>query len=66
MIKVVGQRRNTLEVYLEGIEGFRHLNLFHPESAYRSQKVIYLQGIISRKISKTFYGYNRQTLGIIF
>ena len=28
--------------------------------------MIYLQGVIGHKISKSFYGYNRQTLGTFF
>ena len=28
--------------------------------------MIYLQGVMGHKISKSFYGYNRQTLGTFF
>jgi hypothetical protein len=45
---------------------FAILNLRHPESAYISLKDLYLQDVIGIKISKSFYGYNRQTLGIFF
>ena len=45
---------------------FAILNLRHPESAYISLKVVYLQDVIGSKISKSFYGYNRQTLGTFF